>query len=295
MKRNFIAITFLAAFFLNSALIIPSCMLNYKFLLKKKTIHSSPQNVTPQYDDMVFVNGGWFYMGSNRKADERPIHKVYVASFYMDKTEVTVSDFRRFCMATRQRMPAQPEWNDEDDHPVVNVSWKEAAAYARWSGKRLPTEAEWEYAARAKTSGYGYRLVAQNAYIESFGNVADESILQVKSRFPIKKRYDDGYIYTAPVASFPPNAIGLYDMEGNVLEWCQDWYDQNYYAKTEAENPHGPAKGYYKVIRGGAWNRSGYFLRSTYRTWYNPECRFNFLGFRCVQDYQAPQDRLARK
>lgn len=274
-------------------LLISSCSFNYKYFHSKEITKAARKDTVLQVDDMVFVPGGWFLMGSPKRSDEKPQHRVYVNSFYMDKTEVTVADYRRFCSATRRRMPVQPEWSS-DDHPVVNVSWKNALAYARWMGKRLPTEAEWEYAARAKSSGYAYQLRSDSYLGQSFGNIADESILRVKGRFPIKSRYDDGYIYSAPVASFAPNPFGIYDMEGNVLEWCMDWYDRKYYASATATyNPQGPASGNYKVIRGASWNRSGSYLRTTYRTWYNPACTFKFLGFRCVQDYNPPQNHLA--
>ncbi len=236
----------------------------------------------PPVEGMVFIPGGTFKMGSTRKANEGPVHTVTVKGFYLDKTEVTVAEYYRFCKATKRRMPEQPEWS-EDDHPVVNVDWRHARAYARWVGKRLPTEAEWEYAARGTAAGTGYTPNPKTRYKMSYGNIADESLLQIKLRFPIKRRYDDGYIHTAPVASFPSNIFGVYDMEGNVLEWCSDWYSAGYYKKSPSKNPKGPAKGNYKVIRGASWNRSGMYLRSTFRSWYPPACAFNFLGFRCAK------------
>ncbi len=249
----------------------------------------------PHEEGMVFIPGGWFQMGSPYKKDEQPVHRVYVDAFFMDKTEVTVAEYRYFCQATNRRMPPQPEWSD-DDHPVVNVSWEDANAYAQWMGKRLPTEAEWEYAARAHaTEPFGYSITSKTMYGHSFGNIADQSILTVKSRFPIKEGYDDGYAYTAPVGSFPGNYFGLQDMEGNVLEWCQDWYDERAYESEQNINPQGPPSGRYKVIRGASWNRSGQYLRATYRTWYVPSVTFNFLGFRCVKDYKPSFPTLVKK
>ena len=264
---------------------------NYHSLLQKikpapvKTIVQEKPAI-PEEPGMKFIPDGTFMMGSTAKETETPVHKVHVDGFYLDEHEVTVYEYLRFCKATRRRMPKQPVWND-DDHPVVNVTWKDARDYAAWSGKRLPTEAEWEYAARSTKPGTRYAGDPKNSYFGSFGNIADESMLRVKLRFPVKSRYDDGYIHSAPVGSFPANIFSLYDMEGNVLEWCADWYDPNYYKNSEKENPQGAAKGNYKIIRGASWNRSGDYLRSTYRSWYPPACAFDFLGFRCAKDYHS--------
>ncbi len=268
-------------------------------LLNKQTPKTTADNPTPspiyfeEFNGMILIPGGWFTMGSNRKADEKPIHKVYIKSFYMDKYEVTVEEFRRFCIATGRKMPPQPPWN-RDDHPVVNVSWFDAQAYARWAGKRLPTEAEWEYVAKAGTNNLNFPLKQERSYLKSFGNVADFSLLQKDHRRAVIDNYEDGFPFTSPVGYFPPNPFGLFDMEGNVLEWCADWYDAHYYAQSPSENPPGPAKGTYKVIRGGSWNRSGYYLRTTFRTWYPPDCTFEFLGFRCAMDAEVavPQQKI---
>ncbi len=240
---------------------------------------------------MLFIKGGWFAMGSNYKADQKPIHRVFVKPFYLDKFEVTVNEFRRFCAETGHKMPIQPFWN-KDDHPVVNVSWYDAQAYAKWCGKRLPTEAEWEFAARGGTNSLRYALNTEHSFVKSHGNVADYSLLNKDSRRIVETGYDDGFAFTSPVGYFPPNVFGIYDMEGNVLEWCSDWYDARYYAQSETENPKGPAKGNYKVIRGGSWNRSGRYLIPTYRTWYPPQCTFDFLGFRCAMDADKAKEHL---
>ncbi len=241
----------------------------------------------PHVDGMAYVPGGWLDMGSTYAKNERPVHRVYVKPFYMDTKEVTVSEFEDFCMETRRRMPEQPEWSSSY-HPVVNVTWYQANAYARWAGKRLPTEAEWEFAARGGDSAnFRYNYDESSLFGNLYGNVADESIRREKGRYPSIDNYDDGYVYTAPVGSFVPNKYGIYDLDGNVLEWCSDWYAEDYYQYSEVENPRGPAKGLYKVIRGGSWNRGLDYLRVTYRTYYNPKVQFDFLGFRCVKD--APE------
>ena len=262
---------------------------NYHALITKikpkpKKAATVRQSNIPEEPGMKFIPGGTFNMGSSAKKTEGPVHRVHVDSFYLDEKEVTVYEFLRFCKATRRRMPKQPAWND-DDYPVVNVTWKDARDFAAWSGKRLPTEAEWEYAARSTKAGTRYASDPKNSYFGSFGNIADESLLRVKVRFPVKTRYDDGYVHSAPVGSFPANIFGIFDLEGNVLEWCADWYSADYYKNSEKDNPHGAAKGNYKIIRGASWNRSGDYLRSTYRSWYPPACAFDFLGFRCAKDY----------
>jgi len=277
------------ALFLFSLFLLISVSCNYKtFLSIRDSIFSKSSGTSepsiPSIDGMVYIPSGYFNMGSTAKNTESPTHQVKIDSFYMDINEVTVYEYLRFCKATRRRMPKQPEWSDED-HPVVNITWKDAQAFAHWNGKRLPTEAEWEYAARSNQSGTKYAINPKNIYRGSYGNIADESILRIKLRFPIKERYDDGYIYSAPAGSFPPNVFGIFDLEGNVLEWCADWYNQDYYKNSEKINPKGPEKGNYKIIRGASWNRSGEYLRSTYRSWYPTACAFNFLGFRCAKDF----------
>ena len=248
--------------------------------VKKKTI----EVLIPDVDGMVFIPGGSFQMGSKFKPIERPIHSVTLDSFYLDTHEVTVYEFKRFCMATRRRMPKQPDWSD-DEHPIVNITWKDAKDFASWAGKRLPTEAEWEYAARFNQPGTAYSTNPKQIYGRSYGNIADESMLRIKLRFPIKERYDDGYIHSSPVGSFPANYFGIHDMEGNVLEWNNDWFDEKYYKNGPHKSPTGPLKGNYHIIRGASWNRSGEYLRATYRSWYPPDCAFDFLGFRCAKDF----------
>ncbi len=242
----------------------------------------------PEFEGMALIPGGWFIMGSNYKADEKPMHKVYVKSFYLDKYEVTVAEFRRFCIATGRKMPYQPAWNS-DNHPVVNVTWYQAQAYAKWAGKRLPTEAEWEYVARVGQGYLNYPIQTERSYLKSYGNIADFSLIQQNPGRVGLSSYQDGFPFTSPVGYFPPNPLGIYDMEGNVLEWCADWYDAHYYAQSPEKNPGGPAKGNYKVIRGASWNRSGNYLRTTFRTFYPPQCRFDFLGFRCALDVESAQ------
>lgn len=282
--------TFLLVILMN--LFLGSCQFKTSFVQRvfKPSQKKMGRKVIPEILGMVYIPSGTIQMGSTRKKNESPVHLVRIDSFYIDKNEVTVAEFSRFCRAYRRRMPKQPKWSD-DDHPVVNISWPDANAYASWSGKRLPTEAEWEFAARYTSKSTQYIGDPKNLYGQSHGNIADESILEIKVRFPIKERYDDGYIYSAPVGSYPPNILGIYDLEGNVLEWCSDWFDENYYKNSENRNPTGPATGSYKIIRGASWNRSGEYLRATYRTWYPPACAFDFLGFRCAKDVSPEAEK----
>ena len=172
------------------------------------------------------------------------MHLVYLDAFYIDKYEVTLGQYNQFVRATNYR-PLQ-EWvyrySPTDAHPVVGVSWHDARAYAKWAGKRLPTEAEWEKAARGGLVQNNHAW--GNAVVDGTQcNFADKNlrIIWDREREPEEnwadENIDDGYAYTAPVGSYPPNGYNLYDMEGNVWEWCFDAYDENFYANSSYENP----------------------------------------------------------
>jgi hypothetical protein len=181
---------------------------------------------------MMLIPAGEFQIGDERNRDERPVHLVYLNAFYMDKYEVTHEQYKKFVDATGPRIPM--DFNNlnynSPDQPVIGVDWHDAKAYAAWAGKRLPTEAEWEKAARGGL--VGMRYFWGNIWPPSdgeAGNIPDET---AKKTFPTKNvldGYDDGYVYPAPVGKFYPNGYGLYDMVGNVYEWCEDWYIIDYY------------------------------------------------------------------
>jgi sulfatase modifying factor 1 len=246
---------------------------------------------------------------------EQPPHHIRINHlFYLAAHEVTRGQFARFVRATgyksvceraggqgagvdaasgKFKVDRKFNWHNvgfaqDDNHPVINVSWRDAMAFCTWltwrEGKiyRLPTEAEWEYACRAGTT----TLFASGDDPESLAtmaNVADES---VKAKFPglhsIKAR--DGYIFTAPVGSFRPNAFGLFDMHGNVREFCGDWHADDYYAKSPESDPSGPSSGTNRVFRGGAWTSSAAECRSASRGASKPTSAGLSLGFRVAAD-----------
>ena len=239
---------------------------------------------------MVLIPAGEFRMGSNHgHRDERPVHTVYLDAFYMDKYEVTNAQYRRFVRETAHREPKgwrgfKPWYDDDfngDDHPLVCVKWEDAKAYAKWAGKRLPTEAEWEKAARGGLPGRKYPWIVGELRSYHCNSANEPDIGPMVSR--------DIWKYTAPVGSFPPNRYGLYNIAGNVSEWCADWYDSGYYAKSPRRNPTGPRwsrvrqviQGGRHVSRGGSWAHgySGLRLAKRSHSRYRPN---KYLGFRCV-------------
>jgi formylglycine-generating enzyme required for sulfatase activity len=186
-----------------------------------------------------------------------------------------------------------PGFAQTDTHPVVNVTWADAQALAAWLSKQegrhyhLPTEAQWEYAARAGTTTR-YHCGDDPQCLLKVANTFDEAAKPFWPRFAANALPgDDGYAFTAPVASFAPNAFGLYDMHGNAWEWTQDWYGEDYYAKSPLDDPQGPASGEVYVRRGGSWHTWGLYARSSYRNWNTPQSRYTLLGIRLVMDAPA--------
>jgi serine/threonine-protein kinase len=259
---------------------------------------------------MVCVPAGDFLMGSaagdpGAQEDEQPQHNVYLDAFWIGQTEVTNAMFTAFTqdtgyltLAEREGwgvcytdggweqiaqanwyQPQGPESTIEgyETLPVVQVAWQDAAAYCTWAGMRLPTEAEWEKAARG-TQGLTYPW-GNDAPSGVLLNFADQSLDVDWALDDI----NDGFVFTAPVGSFPAGAspYGALDMAGNVWEWTSDWYSDSYYSDSPPQNPTGPSSGEWRVIRGGAWDSVDY-IRSAFRNAYDPLARFDNLGFRCV-------------
>jgi len=246
---------------------------------------------SPDGEAMVYVPSGEFRMGSppgEGDEDEHPQRSVHLNGFWMDKAEVTNAEYARFLTATGHPAPSffYQHWNHSrythPHQPVVGVSWDDAAAYAEWAGKRLPTESEWEKAARGpdgRRYPWGSEWDIQTTRRCNFSDCNDPV---ARSSSTI----DDGYGYPAPVGSYPRGAspYGCLDMAGNVWEWCADWYDAAYYTYGETYNPKGPPTGIYRVVRGGCWLYDAPYLRGAARDSAYPSCRdFNYGGFRCVK------------
>ncbi len=306
---------------------------------------------------MVWIPGGEFTMGTDSdlgRAEEKPAHRVHVDAFWMDETDVTNAQFRKFVEATgyvttaekpvdveeilRQSPPGTPppakemlvpgslvfrptagpvklddfsQWwkwtpgacwrhpegpesnlDGKDDHPVVHVSWDDAVAYAKWAGKRLPTEAEWEFAARGGLEG--------KPYVWGDEKPTDTAIHANiwQGEFPYKNTALDGYERTSPVKAFQPNGYGLYDMSGNVWQWCSDWYQRDLYRERAGKglivSPTGPERSSdsmrplmpQRVQRGGSFLcNDGYCsrYRPSARHGSSPDTGMSHVGFRCVK------------
>jgi formylglycine-generating enzyme required for sulfatase activity len=248
---------------------------------------------------LVYLAAGFFWMGSSEtdlltEPDELPQRRVRLEEFWIDQTEVTNAQYAQ-CVAAGACAAPPPELEPGDAlpyygspdfraYPVANVSWEEAAAYCAWAGRRLPTEAEWERAARgrdARTHPWGW-----------FGFVMDDRLNFCDRECPYPwadASLSDGFARTAPVGSYPNGASpsGAHDMAGNVWEWVSDWYAGAAYSTEPNEQPLGPAQGRYKVVRGGSWLDSTLgdrlsFFRAANRHWQLPDARRSYIGFRCA-------------
>jgi sulfatase modifying factor 1 len=232
---------------------------------------------------LVPIPAGEFRMGSpdgevspegdEAGEDEKPRHKVYLDGYYIGKYEVTAAQYGRFRAETDRKTNEQPDPAGPDhqnpqqsagagpDRPAINVSWNDAKAYCEWAGLRLPTEAEWEKAARGGTNTWYW-----------WGDKASRD----------KANYDSDGV--TPIGSFPANPYGLFDTAGNVWEWCSDWYSEEYYSISPYRNPPGPASGSTRIHRGGSWMNYPHYIRPAIRYSSAPERWSKLIGFRCAAD-----------
>ena len=247
--------------------------LHEKIQQQHKVNHINPPLAREDERSMVLVPAGEFVMGSLAgDVDERPMRRVYLDAFFMDKDQLVVGQYAKFLEATSHNVP--PEWNIMSramhrNRPVVNVAWADAAAYCKWAGKRLPTEAEWEKAARG-TDGRTYPW-------------GDEP--PSKFHGNMNKELWNNHMGLTPVGMFEDgrSPYGINDMAGNVWEWVSDWYDPNYYSTAPLRNPTGPPTGNHKVVRGGSWGSGPEGLRSSERETRLPSFQGYGTGFRCAK------------
>jgi len=240
------------------------------------------------YYDFILVEGGTFSMGSTSgdNIDEQPVHSVTVNGFYMSKYEVTFEQYDRFCNDTGISKPDDDGWG-RGTMPVINVSWYDAVEYCNWlsekegltpcysgrgetiscdfsaNGYRLPTEAEWEFASRGGNNSRGYKYA---------GSDDPDAVAWY---------WDNSSSKTHPVGEKDPNELSLYDMSGNVYEWCWDWYE--YYDNSPLVDPEGPSTGSLRVLRSGSWRHRAKFIYSARRSNYYPVQREYSIGFRLVR------------
>jgi len=262
---------------------------------------------------MGYVPAGEFTMGSqaddpNAYSNEKPPHVVYLDAFWIDQTEVTNAMFARFIEETAYQtdaeqagygfvyLPSSDDWEETnganwtdpvgpenniiglEHYPVVQVSWNDANAYCEWADRRLPTEAEWEKAARgADARQYPWGNDFNGQYL----NYCDSNCIMVNSQ---DNSTSDGYLDLAPVGTYPTGSspYNALDMSGNVWEWVEDWFDETYYQTTSNNNPLGPKSGTYRTLRGGSWSNGNIFVRSAIRTGSLPNEAIDNLGFRCA-------------
>ena len=250
--------------------------------------------------------------------DEHPRHPVRISQgFWMGQTEVTRKQFRAFVQGAGYETTAErtgkgygltkegwalvdglhwqsPGFLQTDDHPAVQISSEDAQAFCRWLSKkegrtyRLPSEAQWEYACRAGTDTVFFWGNTTDGG-QGYANMADEAAQRwistySRSYYNDRCKWDDGYANTAPGGRFRPNSFGLYDMHGNVWEWCNDWYDADYYSKSPSADPPGPITGTSRVLRGGSWFTYPRYCHSADRSWHAPVLRPTYGGFRIVLD-----------
>jgi iron(II)-dependent oxidoreductase len=258
----------------------------------------------PPHDEMIRIPEGSFLMGSNKKVDrnaypaEMPQRKVYLNAYEIDKYEVTTVQFLKFVLATDRDPLIDWQYDGGNfqeemaNHPVMHVSWFDADAYCKWVGKRLPTEAEWEKAARGG-DGRIYPWGNQMAGLSraNFGRTGLSG--------PVRDRPERLMLYP-PIISVDKyeNAVspyGVFQMSGNVSEWVADWYDPKYYATAPERNPKGPESGTQRAFRGGGWIDSTPTVRAAQRNGTEPNTKMNWIGFRCARDVSRGEPSSAQQ
>ncbi|MEE4312306.1 MAG: SUMF1/EgtB/PvdO family nonheme iron enzyme [candidate division KSB1 bacterium] len=257
---------------------------------------STLQKIYVKTPPMVYIPAGEFVMGSRPgegDGDEHPEHTVYLDAFWMDTYEVTNAQFAQFLTdGNAHRYNAEMQILDNGDgsyspiegfenHPVVFVSYSDADAYARWLGKSLPTEAQWERSARYND----HRIYPWGDLLESnianYWRSGDPCDMNETGTTPVG--YYDGSNHNGYQTKDGKSFSGIFDLSGNVWEWCLDWYKDNYYGSSPVENPTGPADGLFRVIRGGSWVDEAYYLRAACRSYRLPDASSAHVGFRCVK------------
>ena len=244
------------------------------------TMGSSDEDIRYAYEQCA---GAWENCNDRRYYNEQPKHTVKLDGFWIDRTEISNEQYGR-CMdaeACSEALCMAGLQFDDPPQPVVCVTWQQAAEYCQWAGGRLPTEAEWEYAARGLENR---RYPWGNNFVGAWLNYCDSTCRRPRTDVS----WNDGQYYTAPVGSYPDGAswCGALDMAGNVSEWVTDWFGS--YDPAARSNPQGPSSGFTKVIRGGSWFLTRAEVRGTWRTGYPPSTWFDDIGFRCVMT-QSPE------
>jgi formylglycine-generating enzyme required for sulfatase activity len=222
----------------------------------------------------VWIPPGTFMMGCSPGDSEcfdfeKPAHSVTISrGFWMGQTVVTAGAYKRYAAATGGQMPTAPSFDANwvnENMPIVNVNWNDAQAYCQWAGGRLPTEAEWEYAARGGSTEARYGPLDEVAWHSQNSGAATHDVAQKRA-----------------------NGFGLFDTLGNAWEWVNDWFDPHYYQSSPSQDPAGPSSGQDRVLRGGSWSLTPRDVRVSVRLRYGPESRSSYFGLRCVGDANAP-------
>ena len=235
---------------------------------------------------MVLVPAGSFLMGSNDGLpNERPEHTVTLPAYYIDQFEVTAGRYQKFIESSKRNIP--PTWDDESaqamgDLPAVGMSWNDAAAYCKWVGRRLPTEAEWEKAARG-TDGRRYPWGHMQPFVDIANYNRGMWVSEAVTLVPVNSGLD-GMSVRHGLKEGGKSPYGLFHTAGNAAEWVADWYDREYYQKSPDTNPTGPPSGEKRVIRGGSWADLPIALRVTSRYSAEPDYEDRTIGFRCAMD-----------